>query len=47
MFGLTQKEGGWGRGYGMDGGRVAYEDDIAKNRGPKVSRHGALDSELG
>lgn len=31
----------------MGGMRVAYEDDIPKNRGPKVPRHGALGSELG
>ncbi len=33
VFRLIQKEGGWGRGYGMGRKRVAYEDDLLKNQG--------------
>ena len=47
VFGLVQKEGPWARGYGMGDMLVAYEDDVPKDRGLKVSGHCALDSGLG
>ena len=47
VFELVQKEGGWARSYGMGDMLVAYEDDIPKDRGLKVSGHCALDSGLG
>ena len=47
VFRLVQKEGAWGRGYGMGVMWVTYEDDIPKIQGLKVPRHGALGSGLG
>ena len=40
----ARTEGGarWGRGYGMSVMWVAYEDDLSKNQGLRVPRHGAL-----